>query len=84
MKGSDFSFNSVDLLRHLQKTSLRKDGSYIDSLKCLRNKRATITSKNKKDDNCFQYASTVALNYNEIENHPERISNIKPFIDQYK
>ena len=85
MKGSKFSFNSVDLLYyHLQKTSLRKGGSYIDSPPWLRNKRATINQKNKKDDNCFQYASTVALNYNEIENHPERISNIKPFIDQYK
>ena len=25
----------------------------------------------------------VALNHQNIENHPERISNIKPFIDQY-
>ena len=26
---------------------------------------------------------TVALNHQNIENHPERISNIKPFIDNY-
>ena len=26
---------------------------------------------------------TVALNHQNIENHPERISKIKPFIDQY-
>ena len=32
---------------------------------------------------CFQYAATVALNYEEIESHPERVSNIKPFINKY-
>ena len=26
----------------------------------------------------------VALNYGEIESHPERVSNIKPFINKYK
>ena len=35
------------------------------------------------DDRCFQYAVTVALNYQTIKNHPERIKNIKLFIDQY-
>ena len=83
-KGSEFKFNSVDLMSyHLQKTSLRRSGSYIYSPRWSRNKRATINRKNIKGDNCFQYASTVALNYNETANHPERISNIKPFIDQY-
>ena len=47
-----------------------------------RNKRATKNLMNG-DDNCFQYALTVALNYKNIENHPERIPNIKPFIDKY-
>ena len=35
------------------------------------------------DDKCFQYAVTVALNYQNIENVPQRISKIKLFIDQY-
>ena len=46
------------------------------------NKRATINPKNK-DNKCFQYSITVALNHQKIESHPERISNIEPFIDQY-
>ena len=33
--------------------------------------------------NVFIYAVTLALNLNNIDNHPERISKIKPFIDQY-
>ena len=83
MRGSKFIFDSTDLLHyHLQNTSLKRGGSYIDSPRWLRNKRTTINPQNN-DDNFFQYASTVALNYNEIENQPERISNIKPFIDQY-
>ena len=44
--------------------------------------RATINPKNK-GNKCFQYSITVALNHQEIENNPERISNIKPFIDKY-
>ena len=37
-----------------------------------------------KDDKCFQYVITIALSYGEIESHPERVSNIKPFINKYK
>ena len=81
--GSGFVFESVDLLSyHVHKTSLKRGKSYIKSPEWLINKRATINPKNK-DNKCFQYSITVALNHQNIENHPERISNIKPFIDQY-
>ena len=62
--------------------SLSRGGSYIDSPQWLKNKKATINLKNN-DDKCFQYASTIALNYQKIKNNLERISKIKPFIDQY-
>ena len=54
MKGSEFIFDSVDLLYyHLQKTSLKRIGSScINSPKWLKNKKATINPKNN-DDNCF-------------------------------
>ena len=81
--GSKFVFESVDLLSyHIHNTSLKRGKSYIKSPEWLINKRATINPKNK-DDKCFQYSITVALNHQKIKNHPERISNIKPFIDQY-
>ena len=84
MKGSEFSFGSFNLLHyHLQKTSLKKLGSsYIDSPKWLKNKKATTNPKNS-DNNCFQYALTVSLNYQNIKKDPQRISKIKPFINQY-
>ena len=84
MKGSEFIIDSVDLLYyHLNRISLRRKGRlYIDSTKLLKNKKATINTKNN-GDNCFQYAIIAALNHKQIKNHPERISNLKPFIDQY-
>ena len=76
--GSNVAFESVDLLSyHIHKTSLKKEKLYIQSLEWVLHKRATINSKNIK------YSITVVLNHENIESHPERISNIKPFIYQY-
>ena len=66
---------------HIYK-SLKRENAYIKTSEWLINKRATTNPKNK-DDKCFQYSIAVALNHQNIENHLERISNIKPFIDQY-
>ena len=49
-----------------------------------KNKKIAINPIRKKDNRCFQYAVTVALNYEEIGKHAERITKIKPFIDKYK
>ena len=66
VRGSEFVYDSVDeLYYNLNKVSLSRGGSYIDSSKWLKNKKATINPKNN-DDKCFQYALTVALNYEEI------------------
>ena len=48
----------------------------------VKKQKSNNKSKNK-DGKCFQYALTVALNYGQIKDHPERISKIKPFTDQY-
>ena len=47
-----------------------------------RAKRATINLK-KKDNKCFQYPTIVALHHQDIENHPEGITNIEPDIVLY-
>ena len=31
----------------------------------------------------FQYAATVAINYEKIKQNPERVSNITPIINKY-
>ena len=83
MRGSDFEFDSVNFLYYdFNKTSINRGGSYIDSPKWLKDKKSTINPKND-DDKCFQYAVTLALNLINIDNHPERVSKIKPFIEKY-
>ena len=83
MKGSDFEFDEVDLLYYdFNKISLNRDGSYIEFAKWIKNKKSTISPKNN-DYKCFQYAVTVVLNHDKINNHPQRVSKIKPFINQY-
>ena len=82
-EGSGFVFESVDLLSYtFHKTSLKRGKSCIKSFEWVLRKRAVINKKNK-DNRCFQYSITAALNHQNIENHPERISNIKTFINQY-
>ena len=84
MKGSSFLFERIDLLEyHLHKISLDRCHSYIKSPTWIKNKGVTINPKNTKNNNCFQYAITAALNYQNIDHHPERISKLKPFINNY-
>ena len=84
VKGSEFAFKNVELYYYsLHKTRLRRGKSYIESPEWLKNKKVTINSQNEDDNSCFQYAITVALNHQNSENHSERISNIKSFINKY-
>ena len=83
MKGREFVFDCV----HLQffkcyKINQTRGGSYIDSPDWIKNKKATINPINKKDNKCFQYAVTVALNRGEIKKVPQRRTKIKPFLNK--
>ena len=83
MEGGKYHFERVVLLRYkLHKISLRRGGSYIDSPKWIKNKKGTINPKNE-DDKCLIYAIIALLNHHKIDNHPERISNLKPYINDY-
>ena len=65
-----------------QKVNFKRGGPYIGSPERIKKKKATINLKNT-DNKCFQYAVTVALNYEEIKWNSERVSSIKPFINKY-
>ena len=69
MRGSLFILDSVDL-DHTK--------NLLNGYKII---KATINPQNYDDGNCSQYSFTVALNHKRIKNHPEKISNIKPFIN---
>ena len=84
MRGSDFVFDYAELLNYIfHKIDMKRSGSYIESPEWIKNKKATINPQNKDDDKCFQYAVTIALNYDKIGDHPERVSKVKPFINQH-
>ena len=84
MRDSKLVFENVDLLYYsLHKTTLARAESYIEFYEWIRNKKATIKPKNYDDNNCYQYSIIFSLNYQNIENHPEEISKIKPFINKY-
>ena len=76
MKGSDFELDGANFLYYdFNNISLNRGGSYIDSPKWLKDKRSTINPKNN-DDKCFQYAVTLALNFDKIKKNPQRLSKI--------
>ena len=57
-------------------------GAYIDSPDWIKNKKEAVSPIND-DNKCFQYTATIALNHEEIGKKLQRISKIKPFINEY-
>ena len=57
----------------------------LEDLDFLYNGRFSLFRLEKGNNEwCFEYAVTVALNHGEIGKNPEKITNIKPFINKYK
>ena len=81
MRGSESEFDGFNLLYYdFNKISLNRGRSYIESAKWIKDQKSTMNPKNN-DCKCFQYAVTVALNHDNINKNPQRVSKIKPFID---
>ena len=65
---SGFTHESVALLcYYFQKTDIRRTESYTESPDWIRNKSVKINPKNEKDNKCFQWSTTSALNYNKVK-----------------
>ena len=74
MRGSDFVFNGINYFYYdFNTVSISKGGCYIGSPKWLKNKKSTVNPKNN-NYKCFQYAATLALNFDKVTSHPERIA----------
>ena len=84
MRGFDSVFNGINYFYYdFNRVSVSKGGSYIDSPKWLKDKKSTVNQKNN-DYKCFQYATTLALNFDKVTSHPKRITKkIKSFINKY-
>ena len=61
-------------------TKIIMKNTFIESLDWIKNKKCTINPENK-DNKCFHYSITISLYHKEIKNNPERISKMKPFIN---
>ena len=82
VKCSEFVFDYVQLLYYkCCKINPNHGRSYIDTPDWIKSKKVTINPIKKKDNNCFQYPVTVALNHEETKKDPQRITKIKPFIN---
>ena len=67
MRRNDLVFDSVQLMYYkCHQVNFKRGSSYIDSRDWIKNKNATLNPK-IEDDKYFQYAATVALNYEEID-----------------
>ena len=73
---SNYVFESVEELSiHFHKIDLRRASSYIPTPLWLEAKKATINPKNKNDNFCFAYATTIAIYHKELGKNLDRISN---------
>ena len=71
--------NKYNINRELEEPTIN-NSTFIETPDWIKNKKCTINLK-KKENNCFQYSIIASLYHKEIKNNPERISKIKPFIN---
>ena len=77
---------TLDKIMHLyinfQRLALTRGCSYTELLEWLKSKKAVINPQNK-DEECFKWAVIEALHHEEIKHHPERISLLWAYENQY-
>ena len=80
-KGSDFVFDSINRIYYkYHKMSLRRAGQYTDSSDCIKKKKSNNKLKsNNNSEKCFQIKVAAAIK----PQNSERISKIKPFINNF-
>ena len=73
---SSYVFESIERFSiHFHKIDLKRGSLYIPTPHWLEAKKATINPKNKNDNYCFAYATTIAIYHKEIGSHLYRISS---------
>ena len=77
---------TLDKIMHLyinfHRLVLTRGSAYIELPEWLKSKKAVINLQNK-DEECFKWAVIEALHHEEIKHHPERISLLSPYKNQY-
>ena len=84
MKGRSYTFERIESLEnHFHKITLNRGSSCITSPDWINLKKSTINPKNTKDNMCFLFSRVATLNYENIADNPQRITNLKLFIVNY-
>ena len=77
---------TLDKIMHLyinfHRLVLTQGSSFTEFPKWLKNKKSVINLQNK-DEECFKWAVIEALHHEETKHHPERISLLRPYENQY-
>ena len=79
LKNINFLLKGVESITYIF-TKIIIENTFIESPDWIKNKKCTINPQ-KQDNKCFQYSVIISLYHKEIKNNPERISRIKPFIN---
>ncbi|XP_057299543.1 uncharacterized protein LOC130630167 [Hydractinia symbiolongicarpus] len=83
LKKSDYIFNRItEMTYHCHMIDLMRGRSWFKTPEWLQKKHCIINPKNE-DEQCFKWAVIAALHFDSIGAHPERISKLKPFVEQY-
>ena len=61
---------------------LTRGSAYTELPEWIKSKKAVINQQNQ-DEECFKWAVIAALHHEEIKHHPERISLLRPYENQY-
>ena len=80
---SRFKFDEVLFLNvNFHQLNLTRGSSYLPLPDWIEKKKAIINPQND-DEECFKWAVITALEWTEINSHPEHASNLGKFIDNY-
>ena len=78
-----FRFDEVLFLDvNFHQLNLTRGSSYLPLPDWIEKKKAIINPQND-DEECFKWTVITALEWTEIKSHPERVSNLRKFVDNY-
>ena len=84
LTNSRYVFDRVLFLDiNFHQLNLTRGCSYLPLPDWISSKKVVINPKNEKDGTCFKWAILAALHHENIDSHPERISNLRRFEGNY-
>ena len=84
LANSRFRFNEVLFMDiNFYWLNLTQGSSYLPLPDWVSRKGGVINPGNESDEECFKWAVIAALRHEEIRSHPERISNLTRFENNY-